>query len=113
MATTIWPPLKIAAAVVASGAVLALAAWWAEPLIPVDVSFQTEDADARAQYEKIVISRGFTFHHDKNVSGETVVVVEGVTPREYLPIDCAFFAWDTARARSRGVVVYDRPECVL
>ena len=103
----------IVAVVLVGGAVLVAGSVLVDPFIPSDMSFHTEDLDARAEFEKIVAAHGYSFHYAKNVHGETLVVVEGITAREYLPIDCAFFAWEATKLRYSGVVVYDRPECAL
>ncbi len=87
--------------------------WLSEPFIPTKFMFRTEDLEARAKYESIVTARGYSFSHGKNVHGETLVVIDGITPREYKKVACEFFEWSAKRDRSKGVVVYDRQECAL
>jgi hypothetical protein len=83
----------------------------AEPYVPTTIRFATEDLAARAQYQHIVTRHGFGFRHEKSVGGETVVVIEGITPLEYRKIDCEFSAWSTARRRAAGAVVQERTDC--
>jgi hypothetical protein len=84
-----------------------------DPFIPSDVAFGTEDLAARRQYEQIVASHGFSYRYDKNVHGETLVVIDGITPREYHPIDCEFYTWSSNRDRARGIIVLGREDCAL
>lgn len=84
-----------------------------EPFVPTTMVFGSEDLEARERFEQIVAKHGYSFHYEQNALGETEVAVESITPRSFKRIDCEFFAWDAKRLRERGVIVYDRKDCVL
>jgi len=92
---------------------VALALIVADPYIPTSVAFGTEDLVARSQYEQIVAAHGYDFRFDKNVRGETYVVIDRITPDAYRHIECEYSAWDAKRQRARGVTVLDEDACAF
>ena len=105
--------LRVSLWVLAAVALLVGGLEVSDRVLPHEFAFGTEDLEARTQYEKIVAAHGYTYRYDKNVHGETLVVIDRITPGEYKKIDCAFFAWNAKRERSRGTIVYDRADCAL
>ena len=82
-----------------------------EPYVPTTFRFGTADPIRRAEFERIVREHGFEFDHDKDLQGVTRVVVKGITPKQFLEIDCEYSVWEAPRSRAEGTIVGDRPEC--
>jgi hypothetical protein len=85
----------------------------ADSYIPTTVAFGTEDLIARSHYEQIVAAHGYDFRYDKNVRGETYVVIDRITPNAYRRIECEYSAWDAQRQRAQGVTVLDEVACAF
>jgi hypothetical protein len=85
----------------------------ADPYLPTTVRFSTLEPGGLEEYKHIVSAHGFSFRTETNASGESYVVIEGISAHDYRPIDCAYWRWSTARARQGSVVLMDRPECAL
>jgi hypothetical protein len=100
---------SIALAVLAIAGALVVA----DPWIPTTVRFSSADQDAMVEYKRLVEAHGYRYKESTSATGERFVEIERISSREYLPIDCAFWRWDSARATSKGIYVSERDECAL